>query len=141
MFPDKAKIIDVRMRRKADTADHAYALGFGLHTVESDAFADLVKLDAVQTFEEIELIPRTAKLAVRGELQPDLLLLLDRPFDLAIFDRAQRVGRDLVALALGARLFQCRGPQQAADMVGAEWRRGALHPFPPVGLLHLCSWS
>jgi hypothetical protein len=44
--------------------------------------------------------PGAAKLAVGGEFQFDLLLLFDRPFDLAIFDGAQRFGGDLVALAL-----------------------------------------
>jgi len=46
--------------------------------------------DAVEAAEEVEVPPRAAKLAVGGELEPDLLLLLDRLLDLAVFDRAQR---------------------------------------------------
>ena len=70
--------------------------------------------------------PRPAKFAVGGELEPDPLLFLDRVFDLAIFDRTQRLGGDLVALALGARLLDCSRPQQAADVIGAKRRGGVL---------------
>ena len=71
---DEAEIVDVRMRGEADAAGHAHALGLGLDAVEDDAVADLIKLDAVESFEEIELPPRAAELAVGGELEPDLLL-------------------------------------------------------------------
>ena len=42
----------------------------------------------------------------------------------AIFDLAQRGGRDLAFGAALARGFQRRGAQQAADMIGAEGRFG-----------------
>ena len=73
---DEAEIVDVRMRGEADAAGHAHALGLGLDAVEDDAVADLIELDAVEPLEEIELPPRAAQLAVGGELEPDLLLLL-----------------------------------------------------------------
>ena len=135
----KRKSLDVRMGGEADPADRADALGLGLHAVKRDALVDLIKLDALQALEEIELIPGAAELAVGGKLQPDLLLLPDRLFDLAVFDRAQRVRGDLIARALGPRLFDRGGPQQAADMVGAKRRRSSLHPvfLLPGALLFL----
>src|SRR6185437_7974980 len=99
-------IVDVRMCGEADAADHAHALGLGLDAVEDDAVADLIKFDAVKPLEEIELPPGAAKLAVGGELEPDLLLLPDRLRDLAVFDRAQRAVGDLAALPLGSRLLE-----------------------------------
>ena len=102
-----------------------------------DALVNPIKLDAVQPLEEVELIPRTAKLPVGRELQPDFFLFSDGLFDLAVFDRTQGAGRDLPTLMSGPRLLHRRRPQQAADMVGAERRRGPLHRFPPVGALHL----
>ena len=92
-----------------------------------------IELDAVEPFHEIELVPGAAKFAVGRELQPDLFLFFDRPFDLAVFDRTQRIGRELVSRPLPPRLFQRRRPQQAADLIGAERGRGSLHVFPPVG--------
>src|SRR5262249_58896947 len=81
---------------------------------------------AFQPAEKIEMPPRAAKLAVGGELEPDPLLLVDRCFDLAILDRAQRLGGDCVARALLARRLERRRAQQAADMIGAKRRTGAL---------------
>ena len=57
-------------------------------------------------------------------LQADVFLPLDDLFDLAVFDRFERRGVDFAALALGARVLQRRGAQQAADMIGAEGGRG-----------------
>jgi hypothetical protein len=44
-------------------------------------------------------------------------------------------GGDLALLALRARLLERRRSQQAADMIGAEWRFGSLHRVFPV-----CEW-
>ncbi len=89
MLLEKTKIADVRVRREIDAADGAYALGLGFHAVKDDALINLIKLDAVQALEEVELIPGAAKLAVGRKFQPDFFLLSDRPFDLAVFDRTQ----------------------------------------------------
>ena len=51
-------------------------------------------------------------------------------FDLAVFDRFERGGGDLALGVTLARLFQRGGPQQAADMIGAERRFGSLHRYP-----------
>jgi hypothetical protein len=79
-----------------------------------------VLLGAVKTPEEIEMPPRAAELAVGDRLQPHVLLLLDDALDLAVFDVLQRCGADLAFGALGPRLMDRCGTQQAADMVGAE---------------------
>ena len=83
-----------RMAGEADPAVDLDAFGLGLHAVKLDG-VHLIERDAVETAEEIEMPPRAAKFAIGGEFQPDLFLLLDDLLDLAVFDRAQRVGGDL----------------------------------------------
>src|SRR5262249_59846441 len=99
----------------------------GLRAVEFDLALAEIGLGAVELAQEIVVPERAAELAVGDQLEPDLLLPLDDLLDLAIFDRAQRCSVDLALLALLARLFQSMGTQQAADVVGAEWRFGTLH--------------
>jgi hypothetical protein len=89
-----------RMTGKADLAVDLKCVRLGLHAVKLDAVVGEVKLHAVEAAKEIKMPPGPAKLAICGEFQPDFLLLFDRPLDLAVFDRAQRFGGDLVALAL-----------------------------------------
>src|SRR5580700_3851384 len=128
---EKLEMLQHRVTGEAELAVDLDALGLGLHAMELNGVGG-VERDAVETAEEVEVPPRTAQFAVGGEFQPDLFLLLDDLLDLAVFDRPQRVGGDLAALALGARLLDQRRSQQAADMVGAEWRRGTLtHCFTP----------
>ena len=62
-----------------------------------DPFAGLIDLDAVEPLEEIEMPPGAAEFAVGGELEADLLLLLDDFLDLAVFDRLERGGVDLAS--------------------------------------------
>ena len=61
------------------------------------------------------------------ELQADRRLLVHDFFDLHVLGLAQIVGRNLALLQSGARLLDARGPQQAADLVGAERGFGSLH--------------
>ena len=93
---------------------------------KGDAAVHDVLLDAVEAPEEIEMPPGAAEFAVGDRLQADVFLLLDDAFDLAILDRFQRSGIDLAFGAPLARLFQRGRTQQAADMIGAERRLGAL---------------
>ena len=86
-----------------------------------------VELDAVEHAEEIEVPPGAAELAVGRELEADLLLLLDDLLDLTVLDGLELGRRDRALLALGARLLQRGGTQEAADMVGAKRRFGSLH--------------
>ena len=80
-------------------------------------------LDAVEAPQEIEMPPRAAEFAVGDRLQADLFLLLDDVLDLAVFDRLQLGGAVISPLARRSRAcFQRGGPQQAADMIGAERR-------------------
>jgi hypothetical protein len=76
------------MLGEANLADRAHALGLGLDAGEDDALAGRIHLDAVEAFEEVELPPRAAQLAVGRELEAHLLLLPDDLFDLAVFDGA-----------------------------------------------------
>ena len=84
-------------------------------------------LDAVEAPQEVEMPPRTAEFAVGDRLQADRLLFVDDGLDLAVLDRLQRGGIDLALGAGLARGLQRRRPQQAADLIGAERRLGALH--------------
>src|SRR5262249_25604453 len=87
----------------------------------------VIGLDSVERGEEIGLPGGAAVLAVGDRLEPGRLLLADQRDDLAVLDGAQRPGVDRAALALLPRLVQRRRAQQAADVVGAEGRLGALH--------------
>jgi hypothetical protein len=89
-----------RMTGKADLAADLEGVRLGLHAVKLNAVVGQVERHTVEAAKEIKMPPGAAKLAVGGKLQPNLLLLLDRPFDLAVFHRTQRFGGDLVALAL-----------------------------------------
>src|SRR5262249_17505054 len=120
-----AEVVEHRMAREADLAGDPDALRLGLDPGELDAVVGRERGDAVEAAEEIEMPPRAAELAVGRALQADVLLLLDDGRDLAVLCRAQRLGRDLAALMLGARLLERGGPQQAADVIGAKLRLGA----------------
>ena len=63
-----------------------------------------------------------AELAVGDALEPDVLLPADRLSDAFVLDRAQLVRAALAASVARARREQPLGPQQAADLIGAERR-------------------
>src|SRR4029079_8116467 len=130
---EKLEVLHHRMVGEADLALDADAARLGLNALELDAVVEFVDLDAVEHAEEGEVPPLATELAIGGDLEPDLLLLLDDLLDLAILDRLELAGTDLALLALGARLSQRRGAQDAADHVGAIGRLGpARHGrFPP----------
>jgi hypothetical protein len=81
--------------------------------------------DVGEALEEIEVPEGAAELAVGDRLEPKLLLQLDRVADRLVLDPAQLLGGDGPGFPLVARVEQFLGAQQAADMVGAERRRGA----------------
>ena len=72
-----------RMLREADLAGDADALRLGLHALELDAVIELVELDAIEHAEKIEVPIGAPEFAVGGELEADLLLLLDDLLDFA----------------------------------------------------------
>ena len=93
-------MLEHRVVGEADLALDPDALRLGLHALELDAVVELVDFDAVEHAEEIEMPPGAAEFAVGGELEPDLLLLLDDLLDLAVLDLLQLGGADLALLAL-----------------------------------------
>ncbi len=131
------EMLDLRMAGEIDLAVDLDGLALGVHAVELDR-RRLDQIDALQAPEEIEMPPGAAELAVGGELEADLFLLLDDLLDRAVFDRLQRGIVDLALGVLLARLLQRRRAQQAADVIGAERRLGALGHccFLPLVVLH-----
>ena len=138
------------MAREADLAGDLEALVTRRHAGKGNALLHDVLFDAVEPPQKVELPPRAAEFAVGDRLQADFFLLFDDTFDLAVLDRLERGGVDL---ALGEALaggFQRGRAQQAADVIGAERRLGALqfivpdspHPFVPAkaGTQVFTSW-
>src|SRR3984957_1534879 len=124
---DEFEMLDHRMAGKADLAGDLGAFVARPRRGEGDAGLHDGLLDAVETPEEIEVPPGTAEFTVGDRLQAGRFLLLDDVLDLAIFHRFQLVRRDLALGVALARLFQRRGPQQTADMIGAKRWSGSLH--------------
>src|SRR5262245_54452393 len=132
MRRDKFEMLDHRVRSGyAKLAGDHDALIARRHAHERNTGIHDVLLNAVDAPEKIEVPPRPAELAIGDRLQPDLFLLLDDALDLAVFDCLEFGRADLALGALRARLMQRGGTQQAADMVGAKRRLGALH-FSPL---------
>ena len=128
MRGDEFEMLDHRMRAVAtELADHAQHHGLGLRTLELDLALAEIGFDAVELAEEIVVPKGAAKLAVGHGTKPRFLLLADHGLDLAVFDRLEFFGGDLAALALGARLLERGGTQEAPDMIGAKRRLGAWH--------------
>src|SRR5262249_41679737 len=130
---EKFEVLEHRMLGEADLADDAQPLRLGLHAAELDALLGLVDFDAVEHAEKVEMPPGAAQLAVGRQLKPEFLLLLDDLFDLAVLDRFELGRRDGALLALGARLLERRGAQEAADVIGTERRFGPLHRSASLG--------
>ena len=121
--------------KRAELAGDPQHHWLGIWALELDLALAQIGFDAVEGTEKIVIPEGAAEFAVGDGLQPDLFLLPDDLLDLAVFHRFQRAGRDLPALAFRARLLQRRGAQQAANMIGAERRCGALSHsafLPPV---------
>ena len=124
------EVVDHGMRgREVDLAVHMQALGLGLRALELQALRHAHQFDAVEMAEEIVVPPRAPELAVGHRLQADRFLPGHELADLGILDRLQPGRRDLAGGAFGARLLDRRAAQQASDLVGAERRFAALHPF------------
>src|SRR3954470_13298256 len=131
MALEEAEMLEVRMAGEIDLVHDAHAFGLGLDPGKGNALAGGVEFNAIEPLVEIELPPGAPELAVGRELEPDVLLLLDDLFDLAVLDLLELFGRALALLALRPRLLERRGAQQAADVIGAKWRFGSLHrSFP-----------
>ncbi len=82
---------------------------------------------AADLVEKIHVPGRTAELSIGNALQAQFLLHAHDIANRGVFSLAQ-IGRSkapCLVFRAGAREF--RRPQQAADMVGAEWRLGQGH--------------
>src|SRR5581483_3041890 len=101
--------------------------GLSLLALELDLALAEIGLHPGQLAEKVVIPERAAELAVGDGFQPHVLLPPDGVGDLAVLDRLQLIGRDLVLLALGAGFLQRGRAQQAADVIGAERGLGALH--------------
>src|SRR5262249_60950981 len=78
------EMLDHWMAGKSQLAGDAHPLVAGGDPGKGNSGVHDVALDAVETPEEVEVPPGAAELAVGHGLQPDLLLLLNRPPDLAV---------------------------------------------------------
>ena len=117
------EVLEHRMvRRKVDFACNLQHLHLGLHALELDAVVGHFDRDAFQHAVEIIVPERAAVFAVGDGVQADVFLLLDDLDDLRVLNLFQLIIGDLALLVLGARFVNGLGAQNAADMVGAEWR-------------------
>src|SRR5262245_15805746 len=87
----------------------------------------VVGLDTIKRLQEIGLPGGTAIFTVGNRFEADRFLLLDQRLDLAVLDRLELGGGDLVLLAPGARLLERLRTKKAANMIGAERRLGTHH--------------
>src|SRR5262249_39975349 len=123
----EAEVLEHRMAAEIDLVGHARSLRPRGHAGKRYPLVHRVALDAGETPEEMEVPPRTAELAVGDRREPALLLPLDDLLDLAVLGRLE-ISRGYLALRrLRPRLLHRRRAQQAADLIGAKRRLGALH--------------
>src|ERR1700692_3551100 len=80
------------------------------------------RLDVADLEQEVALPGMAVVFAVSDEFQPDLLLQPHHAADSIVLDAGPLCGWDLALLRGRPRRDQRIGPDQAADMVGAEWR-------------------
>ena len=100
-------------------------LDVALGVVELDPDVARGLLDAAELVDEVHVPGRASELAVGGRLQADVALHLDDLADRLILGRPQLIERQLARRVLVAGRQQTGGAQQAADVIGAKWRRRA----------------
>ena len=111
--------------KRAELAGHAQHHRLGVVALELDLALAEIGLDAIQRAQKIVIPEGAAEFAIGDGLQPDVFLPLDDGAISRSSTALSCVGGDLALLPFGAGLFQRRGAQQAADMIGAERRIGA----------------
>src|SRR5438477_10285023 len=128
VFFQELEMIEHRMiGREVELADHAHRVMPGLDARELDARLRVKQFAARQLRQKVKVPPGTAEFAVGRELQTDRSLLVHDLFDLEVLGLTQVLRRYLALLELGTRLLDALWPQQAADLVGAEWGSGSQH--------------
>jgi hypothetical protein len=93
------EVVDEWVVLEVQLAADFHAARLGLDAGELDAVFGLIALDAAETFEEIEMPPGAAILAVGAELHANLFLLLDQLFDLGVHGLELRAGPPFSRLA------------------------------------------
>src|ERR1044071_6801883 len=107
MLFHEPEVVEHRVTREcAELADDAQHHRLRVDALKPDlAFAE-IGLDTVKPAEEVVIPERTPKFAVSDGLKANVFLLSDDARDFAIFDRLQRVGRDLTFFTSGTGPFQ-----------------------------------
>ena len=119
----KAEMVQHRVRGEAHLADDPQTFGLGFDpALKGNPVIGAKRFHAVELFQEIEVPHGAAELAVGGAEQADFGLPRDDVLDRGIFGGGEFGGGDLAALASRSRLFESRGPQQTAHVVGAKRR-------------------
>src|SRR5262249_20301772 len=138
---DELEMLDHGMAGEADLAGDLEAVVARGHAGKGDTGLHCIAFDAVETPEKIEMPPRAAEFAVGDRLQSDAFLFFDDVLDLVVLDCFEFIDVDFAFGVPLARRFERRRPQQAADMIGAKRRFGALgHWFcSPYFHLSLCT--
>ena len=127
MARDEFEMLDHWMAgKRAELSDHAQHHRLGIDALKLDFALAEIGFDAVERTEKVVVPEGATEFAVGGGLQARLFLAFDDFLDLLVFHRLELIGGNFTPLALGARLLQRRGAQQAADMIGAERRSSAL---------------
>ena len=102
-----------------------------LGVAEVDLQLLLRRADAAELVDEVHVPGGTPELPVGRRLQAHLLLQAYGGLDALVLDRAQLLVGDLAGGVPPTGLEQRGGPQQAADVVGAErWRGACSHGLP-----------
>ena len=86
----------------------------------------LHRLDVADLEQKVALPGLAIVLAVGDDLEPDLFLQAHDAADRIVLDADQVGRRKLARIGRGPRFDQRVRPDQAADMVGAEWWHGSL---------------
>ncbi len=115
------------MIAEAQLAGHAYAVSFGLDTVELNARVGIVTLYALQAIKEIKVPPGATELPVGDDVQAAGALLLYHVADRAVFNRTQLARIDFTRGKLNACLLNGIRTQETADDIGAERGVVTLH--------------
>ena len=97
-----------------------------------DEFA-VMRLDALEALEEIDVKVGAAELAVGHSLQAHVLLRMHDLADAFVLDRVQVGRREPARGEALTRVSQSLGAKKAADVVGAE--RRTAHGFLPGALI------
>jgi hypothetical protein len=107
------------------TTDFRYLKSFSKIVPELDRQVAGRSADAADLVDEVHVPGRAAELAIGRRLEADLFLHRDHVLDGRVLDFPQPGGVDLAGSELGAGTEQEGRAEQAADVVGAERRRGA----------------